>query len=71
MTKDSYQDILYAEGPPKRIGMDVPHRAKQFAPFEALRGLQSGLRESETKAEEENAEELCMKEMEAAPQEEG
>ncbi|MBP5295632.1 MAG: hypothetical protein J6Y95_07950 [Lachnospiraceae bacterium] len=64
MPKDSYRDILYADGPPKRPGMDVWHRAKQFAPFAALRGFENGLRDAETKAEEEAAEELCLPENE-------
>ena len=64
MPKDSYRDILYADGPPKRPGMDVGHRAKQFAPFAALRGFEHGLRDAETKAEEADREELCTPESE-------
>ena len=65
MARDSYQDILGLDGPPKgRPGMDVPHRAKQFAPFSALRGFEGGLRRAEDQAEEDVKEELCMKEEE-------
>ena len=44
--------------------MDVGHRAKQFAPFAALRGFEHGLRDAETKAEEADREELCTPESE-------
>ena len=68
--KDSYRDIMYLEGPPKnRPGMDVGHRAKQFAPFDALRGFGKGLRNAEREAEEAAAEEVCMRE-EEYPEEE-
>ena len=63
MTRDSYRDIINADGPPKRLGMDVGHRAKQFAPYAALRGFENGLRDAETKAEEADREELCLPEM--------
>ena len=71
MTKDSYSDIMFMDGPPKeRPGMDIGHRAKQFAPFSALRGLENGLRKAEDRAEEDVREELCMKEEEELREEE-
>ena len=64
MTQDSYRDIINAAGPPKRLGMDIGHRAKQFAPYAALRGFEHGLRDAETKAEEADREDLCTPESE-------
>ena len=65
MGKDSYSDIMFLPGPPReRPGMESGHRAKQFAPYAALRGFETGLRKAEDTAEEEMKEELCMREPE-------
>lgn len=45
---DDYQDILTADRPaPLRKSMDIPHRAKQFAPFAALKGFEDCVRKKE------------------------
>lgn len=39
-----YQDILYAHRPySHRVRMPVSHRAKQFAPFAALKGFEDSV----------------------------
>ena len=50
--------------------METGHRAKQFAPFAALRGFEGGLKKAEDRAEEDVREELCMREEEGPPEEE-
>ena len=41
MLAEAYQKYLYVPRPvSKRYPMDVQHRAKQFAPFAALRGFE-------------------------------
>jgi hypothetical protein len=71
MGKDSYNDIMFMDGPPKeRPAMETGHRAKQFAPFAALRGFEGGLKKAEDRAEEDVREELCMREEEDLREEE-
>lgn len=41
MKYDNYMDIIRLGRPySRRLRMDIPHRAKQFAPFAALRGFE-------------------------------
>ena len=50
MLAKAYQKYLYIPRPvSKRYPMDVQHRAKQFAPFAALRGFEEIVRKQETK----------------------
>lgn len=45
-----YQDIIHLHRPlSSRIGMPVSHRAKQFAPFAALKGFETCIQEKEEK----------------------
>ena len=40
------QNLVYRSRPvSRRIRMDISHRAKQFAPFAALRGFETALKE--------------------------
>ena len=44
----SYEDILRCHRPDnRRVKMTVAHRAKQFAPFAALKGYGEALKERE------------------------
>ena len=48
MLAKAYQKYLYVPRPvSKRYPMDVQHRAKQFAPFAALRGFEEIVRKQE------------------------
>ena len=48
MLAEAYQKYLYVPRPvSKRYPMDVQHRAKQFAPFAALRGFEEIVRKQE------------------------
>lgn len=48
MLAKAYQKYLYIPRPvSKRYPMDVQHRAKQFAPFAALRGFEEIVRKQE------------------------
>lgn len=43
-----YADMIYLQRPvSKRIRMDIGHRAKQFAPFAALKGFEESVRKKE------------------------
>lgn len=68
MLASAYRQYLYLPRPvSKRHPMDVAHRAKQFAPFAALRGLDETIRKQEIIYEpkkdlsEEKKQELDMK----------
>ena len=44
----AYADMIYLQRPAsKRIRMDIEHRAKQFAPFAALKGFEESVRKKE------------------------
>lgn len=48
-----YEDIIYRERPAsKRPPMDISHRAKQFAPFAALKGFEEAVYAKEILLEE-------------------
>ena len=48
MLSDAYSDMIHLTRPvSKRHPMAVEHRAKQFAPFAALRGFEDTVREKE------------------------
>lgn len=43
-----YADMIYLQRPvSKRIRMDIGHRAKQFAPFAALKGFEESVKKKE------------------------
>ena len=55
MLAKAYQKYLYIPRPvSKRYPMDVQHRAKQFAPFAALRGFEEIVRKQEILYEQRN-----------------
>ena len=48
MLANAYTDMIYMQRPiPRRIRMDIGHRAKQFAPFAALKGFEECVRKKE------------------------
>lgn len=48
MLASAYTELVYMPRPVSRRGkMDVGHRAKQFAPFSALRGFEETIRKKE------------------------
>lgn len=48
MLASAYADMIYMQRPvSRRIRMDIGHRAKQFAPFAALRGFEECVRKKE------------------------
>lgn len=54
MKYDNYMDIMRLGRPhSRRLRMDIPHRAKQFAPFAALRGFADCIRAKEVCCESE------------------
>lgn len=53
MLASAYADMVYLERPiSRRQRMDIGHRAKQFAPFAALRGFEEAVRKKEIIYEE-------------------
>ena len=48
MLASAYADMIYMQRPvSRRIRMDIGHRAKQFAPFAALKGFEECVRKKE------------------------
>lgn len=48
MLASVYADMIYLQRPvSRRIRMDIGHRAKQFAPFAALKGFEESVRKKE------------------------
>lgn len=48
MLTNAYADMIYLQRPvSRRIRMDIGHRAKQFAPFAALKGFEESVRKKE------------------------
>ena len=48
MIANAYADMIYMQSPiSRRIRMDIGHRAKQFAPFAALKGFEECVRKKE------------------------
>lgn len=48
MLANAYADMIYLQRPvSRRIRMDIGHRAKQFAPFAALKGFEESVRKKE------------------------
>lgn len=48
MLASAYADMIYLQRPvSRRIRMDIGHRAKQFAPFAALKGFEESVRKKE------------------------
>lgn len=48
MLINAYADMIYLQRPvSRRIRMDIGHRAKQFAPFAALKGFEESVRKKE------------------------
>lgn len=48
MLASAYADMIYLQRPVSRkIRMDIGHRAKQFAPFAALKGFEESVRKKE------------------------
>lgn len=48
MFASAYADMIYLQRPvSRRIRMDIGHRAKQFAPFAALKGFEESVRKKE------------------------
>ncbi len=48
MLASAYADMIYLQRPAsRRIRMDIGHRAKQFAPFAALKGFEESVRKKE------------------------
>lgn len=48
MLISAYADMIYLQRPvSRRIRMDIGHRAKQFAPFAALKGFEESVRKKE------------------------
>ena len=48
MIANAYADMIYMQRPiSRRIRMDIGHRAKQFAPFAALKGFEECVRKKE------------------------
>lgn len=59
MSVGGYTDILYLQRPiSKRYRMDIGHRAKQFAPFAALRGFEEAVQKEEGSFSVERAAEM-------------